>query len=310
MMRKLHTQLLQKKAVMGKFSLLMFAALLSSGKAKAQWNDAPPSGKIAAPSNVRACGSYKLPALPEGNYFLCPGGNGRVLTPGHVITETQTLYYYDESMREKSFTITIDSMPAINFHLHGSRNSPGTVWLQATPDAGKIYWYDVPERGAALGTGTGFTTPFIAQTTTYFAQAVNGSCVSERTPVRAMVAPLVSGHQQGKGKKDGHICAPICNNHAARSVMKEETALHVNESLQSDFSLEAFPNPNTGDFMLIASHEGEYKIFGEQGKLIKTVQITKENELKIRVDGLKSGVYFVVGNIHNQTIINKVMVIQ
>jgi hypothetical protein len=48
-------------------------------------------------------------------------------------------------------------------------------------------WYDAATAGTLLGTGTTFTTPSIAATTTYYAEALYGTCTSARTAVVATV---------------------------------------------------------------------------------------------------------------------------
>jgi hypothetical protein len=60
--------------------------------------------------------------------------------------------------------------------------------------SGIINWYAASTGGSSLGTGTSFTTPSISSTTTYWVEAVDGSCISStRTSVEASVvssAPL------------------------------------------------------------------------------------------------------------------------
>ncbi|GAA4280244.1 T9SS type B sorting domain-containing protein [Gaetbulibacter aestuarii] len=54
--------------------------------------------------------SYTLPNLTNGNYFTGPGGSGSQLNGGDVITESQTLYIYNESAcgsNESQFNILI-----------------------------------------------------------------------------------------------------------------------------------------------------------------------------------------------------------
>lgn len=79
--------------------------------------------------------------------------------------------------------------PAITSAEPGATCGPGTVVLKATPSFGTVDWYTSATGGTKIGTGTTFTTPFITATTTYYAQAVNESCLSAtRTAVKATVA--------------------------------------------------------------------------------------------------------------------------
>ena len=43
---------------------------------------------------ITACGEFILPAIPIGNYYTQPGGNGTVIPAGTSITTSQTVYYY------------------------------------------------------------------------------------------------------------------------------------------------------------------------------------------------------------------------
>jgi hypothetical protein len=69
-----------------------------------------------------------------------------------------------------------------------SRCGTGTVTLQAAAAAGTINWYAALTGGASLGTGTNFTTPSIAATTTYYAEVTNNGCTS--SPRVAVVATV------------------------------------------------------------------------------------------------------------------------
>jgi hypothetical protein len=69
-----------------------------------------------------------------------------------------------------------------------SRCGTGTVTLQASTAAGTINWYAALTGGASLGTGTSYTTPSIATTTTYYADVTNNGCTS--SPRTAVVATV------------------------------------------------------------------------------------------------------------------------
>ena len=76
-------------------------------------------------SDVNTCESYTLPSLSPNNKFYTetggPNGSGVELLPGTVITSTQTIYIFKESLirtafsclDETSFTITINNTPVI-----------------------------------------------------------------------------------------------------------------------------------------------------------------------------------------------------
>ncbi len=75
-----------------------------------------------APANVIVCDSYTLPALTNGKYYTKTGGQngvGNLLLAGQTLTESQTIYVYNESGQrincssENSFTVTINHSPLI-----------------------------------------------------------------------------------------------------------------------------------------------------------------------------------------------------
>lgn len=83
--------------------------------------------------------------------------------------------------------INVTAIPAITTTTPASRCDAGTVTLQATASLGTLNWYDAPTGGNLVGTGTSFTTPSIASTTTYYVESASGTCVSPRIAVIATV---------------------------------------------------------------------------------------------------------------------------
>lgn len=67
---------------------------------------------------LTACGKYKIPTPPAGNFYTGPSGTGSVLTPGTFLTTSQTIYYYaiiDGSVcRDTSFAITVFPLPLVD----------------------------------------------------------------------------------------------------------------------------------------------------------------------------------------------------
>ena len=94
-------------------------------------------------------------------------------------------------------TLTIYAATIITSTTPGSRTGTGTVTLGATASSGTLYWYAALTGGTSLGFGTNFTTPSISSTTTYYVEAVNGSCVS--SPRTAVVATVNNSTINVKG---------------------------------------------------------------------------------------------------------------
>ena len=58
--------------------------------------------------------SYTLPPITQGDYFTASQGNGTRLSPGALITTTQTIYIYNETAcfsNESSFSVVISETP-------------------------------------------------------------------------------------------------------------------------------------------------------------------------------------------------------
>ncbi|WP_333600641.1 choice-of-anchor L domain-containing protein [Flavobacterium sp.] len=83
------------------------------------------STQADAPQNVIACDTYTLPGLTVNNKYYTqsggPNGSGVEILPGTVITSSQTIYVFKESLirtsfsciDENSFTVTINNTPVI-----------------------------------------------------------------------------------------------------------------------------------------------------------------------------------------------------
>ncbi len=119
----------------------------------------------------------------------------------HADTPAATTYYKAYACDGACSTtggvkVTVNTIPTITGTTPASRCGTGTVTLGATASAGTINWYAAATGGASLGTGTSFTTPSIAVTTTYYVDATNNSCTTAtRTAVIATItgAPTITG---------------------------------------------------------------------------------------------------------------------
>ncbi|MGC4040286.1 MAG: T9SS type A sorting domain-containing protein [Flavobacterium sp.] len=84
--------------------------------------------------------------------------------------------------------VTVNQRPSLTSSAGASRCGTGTLTLTAAYTNGTINWYDAASAGNLVFTGSNFVTPSLSGTTTYYVEAVNGSCISTvRTPVTATV---------------------------------------------------------------------------------------------------------------------------
>ena len=129
------------------------------------------------------------------NWYDAPTG-GTLLGTGTSYTtpsiSSTTTYYVEATLgacnsTRTPVTATINVTPSITSTSPSQVCDSGTVTLGATANAGTLNWYSSASGGIVLGSGNSFTTPSISTTTTFYVEAVNGSCTSVRVPVVATV---------------------------------------------------------------------------------------------------------------------------
>ncbi|HEX6427349.1 MAG TPA: hypothetical protein VF008_06665 [Niastella sp.] len=114
-------------------------------------------------------------------------------SPYTTTAATQTLYYrlatgcVTDTLYTPAIKVSINN-PQVISTTPGARCNTGVVNLQATGSTGTtLYWYADATSTTQVGMGASYTTPSIANTTTYYVMATAGSCSSPRTPVIAAV---------------------------------------------------------------------------------------------------------------------------
>ncbi|GAB3716290.1 Ig-like domain-containing protein [Flavobacterium koreense] len=129
------------------------------------------------------------------NWYAAPTGGTSLGTGTSYTTpsiSSTTTYYVEATLgtcnsTRTPVTATINVTPSITSTSPSQVCDLGTVTLGATANAGTLNWYSSASGGSVLGSGNSFTTPSISTTTTFYVEAVNGSCTSVRVPVVATV---------------------------------------------------------------------------------------------------------------------------
>lgn len=165
----------------------------------------------STPSSRCGTGTVLLAASGEGtlSWFAAASG-GSALASGNTFTTpsiaSSTNYYVEAnngqcvSTSRTAVTATVNALPAITGSTPNSRCGTGAVSLGASASSGIVKWYATLNGGTSLGTGTSFTSPSIATTTSYYAEAYDNNCAStSRTAVVATVKaiPGISGTSGG-----------------------------------------------------------------------------------------------------------------
>ncbi|MFZ4400637.1 MAG: putative Ig domain-containing protein, partial [Bacteroidales bacterium] len=151
---------------------------------------APASGCYNTNVTLSATPSYssgvtlRWYADPTTTSYSTGNTNNAYVSTGNVTKYVTAISGTCESPRT-AVLATMIPLPTVTATSPTTLCGLGTATISATPSAGTIKWYDLISSGTLLFTGTSYTTPSIASTTTYYAAAVNSSgCVSSsRTAV-------------------------------------------------------------------------------------------------------------------------------
>ncbi len=173
--------------------------------------------------------------------------------------------------------------------------------LATTTAADKIYANSIPTATRyRFEVSYGGNTQVIERTVRYFfITQYSGWQHNRRYTIR--VATEVNGNWGTYG--------PACDVTTPASGMQQDhTIYEANGNLPENISLEAYPNPNNGDFTLSSTHAGELNIINELGQLVQRVELTSENNFKTRVEGLDKGLYFVSGTLNGELFTEKIIV--
>ena len=100
--------------------------------------------------------------------------------------------------------IVLNTTPTLVGVTNNERCGPGTVLLRAEPsDGASINWYISIDADTPVAAGNNFTTPVLNSTTSYYAEAIENGCATERQEVIATI-----GFQASTGTATN---ASICN---------------------------------------------------------------------------------------------------
>lgn len=157
-----------------------------------------PSVTGTTPASRCDAGTIALGATASAgtlNWFAASSGGSSLGTGTSFITPSigaTTNYYVDATNNgctsaRTTVIATVNTTPTITGTTPASRCDAGTVSLSAAASAGTLSWFAASSGGSALAAGTGYTTPAISTTTTYYVSATNNSCTSPRTAVVATV---------------------------------------------------------------------------------------------------------------------------
>ncbi|MCX6274594.1 MAG: CotH kinase family protein [Bacteroidetes bacterium] len=154
--------------------------------------NAIPQDAMAANQSRCGSGSITLNAISNDTIRWYDAPNGNQLATGisyatPLLNASATYYVRAENVCAGNFIpvqATIINIPQDAVSGDQSRCGSGSITLNATSND-TIRWYDAPN-GNLLATGTGYATPVLNSTTTYYVRAEN-VCAGNFTPVQAII---------------------------------------------------------------------------------------------------------------------------
>lgn len=135
-----------------------------SGEDTFQWYDA-----ITGGSPLATGASFITPILTANRTYY-------VQTTVNGCTSTRT-----------AVTVTVNSIPEAPAATGVSICAGSTASLTASGSSGVYQWYDSPSSVTPLSSSTNYVTPPLNANTTYYVQAMNGTCAGPRTAVTVTV---------------------------------------------------------------------------------------------------------------------------
>jgi hypothetical protein len=173
-----------------------------------------PSARVATTANVltapaapvsvsgQRCGtgsvSLSASAADPIRWFTASSGGTSIGSGNSFNTPaiSSTTVYYAEAFNagcgsaRTPATATINPVSGNPVTTSAGRCDSGSITLTATA-SDPITWYDSAVAGNVVGTGSSFITPSLTSTTTYYAEASNGTCPSNRIAATATVSSQV-----------------------------------------------------------------------------------------------------------------------
>ncbi|WP_437371427.1 Calx-beta domain-containing protein [Maribacter litoralis] len=164
---------------------------------------------------------YTSSTAPTGTVLTWSRVSNPLNTNSHLtVSEAQNVslpasyygFFYDEANDCASGTIEVqivrNVLPQLNEINDNERCGPGTLLLSVEPsDGASVNWFDSLDAVTPIATGETFTTPSLNATATYYVEATENGCTTERQPVVARI-----GVQASTGTAtNGSICNVAAN---------------------------------------------------------------------------------------------------
>lgn len=169
------------------------------------------SGFTALPGGQRQLsGTYSGQSTEAGFWTVSNGEGGAMRFTMTNDTEVLTMSGVSQKSGQSIRCVKDDAtgqLPSIQYIYASSTCGPGQVYVYATANKGFINWYTSPTGGTPFFTGNSFQITNLTNSTTFYAEAVYGTSVSQpRTAITALVKPIFNPGTLASGDQ------AFCNN--------------------------------------------------------------------------------------------------
>jgi hypothetical protein len=152
--------------------------------------------------------------------------------------------------------------------------------------------------------GVNFTTPAVTGVTQLWATP-SGVTITSGQSTTSMTCNW--------GTAAGSVTVRSVNACGQSAALSKSVALATcmdegNGDVLRDITLEAYPNPSNGSFVIRSNDAGEYYLMNSIGQTIEVVKLNSANYFRYEISGLSAGVYFITGNVNGKTITERVVV--
>ncbi len=302
--------------------------------------------------------------ISPSNYATNIAVAGTTLQWSTVVNATQYIYQFDDNSQftspasntQTSLTLSTGSLLSSTTYYwrvraaNSSGNSPWSATWQFTTlcnasipqcsgtsvcDSGSVTlnatgstaynWYDTSTGGNLIGSSSGFTTPLIHATDTFYVAGTDGSCESNRTMVIVIVLPspstpvitvngsslqstpgnsyqwFLNGNLISSGGTsqnytplaNGNYTVRVTNSNGCSSLSQPFNYIWVGIAENAaDNSLEIYPNPASGQLNIDVAQKSDIEILNIEGQIINSINVV-QNHAIVDVSGIANGLYIV-----------------
>jgi uncharacterized protein (DUF2249 family) len=266
-----------------------------------------------------------------------------------VSINTTTTYYvigtnFGCNTTPIAVTATVIPTPTFASTTPASKCDSGILTLTAAPNpiGAAINWYDQSAFGNLLSTGNSFTTPFLTNTTTYYAEISNNGCTnSTRSAITATINPLPNVSVINSGSIITALVSPAnyqwinCSNNNAilGATLQSYTAIsngnyaviitqngcidtsfcvNINSvGLKNNFknpNLSFYPNPSNGKYWYTGSVDASsvFSLYNLQGQVLAE-NMNISNPPILDLTSLSPGFYYLIEKKSIETIRYKLL---